>query len=168
MESLEKDILSLMKTIDDEKESLQEKLNESYKLLVEAKEFVKNQDGQLLEETNGLKEQISVLELQIKRYDEELVEEARKNRELQKKQKLDPKGNHKADNDESKAQRRALKKEVDDLINKIILGDTLQNMRDAKKAMARGSGEGGNSSIFDDVILEDEKIRDMKIDIEEN
>ena len=168
IEKLEKDLINLMKMIDQEREDTVDKTNASYKLLEEAKAFIKNQENQLLEETNGLKVQIGILEEQIKKYDEELVEEARKNRDLQKKSKAESKGAKKADSDEAKAKRRGLKKEVDDLINQIILGDTLQNMRDAKKAMKGVSGEGGTTAIFDDVISEDEKIRDKKIQIEES
>lgn len=68
-----------MKIIESEKQDTINKTNESFKLLEEAKAFIKDEDARMQAETTFLREQIQALESQIKKLDEELVEEAKKN-----------------------------------------------------------------------------------------
>lgn len=166
LDKLEKDLINLVKVIDQEREDTLTKTNASYKLLEEAKSFVKNEENKLLEETNGLKEQIMVLEDKIKRYDEELVEEAKKNRDLRK--NMGDFSSNQSETDQAKNRRKMLKSEIDSLVNQ-ILGESLENMREAKAA---GKAQGvayskSKTVIFEDVIKEDEKIRDRKLEIED-
>lgn len=73
-----------MKIIESEKQDTINKTNESFKLLEEAKAFIKDEDARMQAETTFLREQIQALESQIKKLDEELVEEAKKNWDLWK------------------------------------------------------------------------------------
>ncbi len=106
-----------MKLIEQEKQDTISKTNESFKLLEEAKEFINLEDGRMQRETQTLKEQISALEVQIKKLDDELVEEAKRNRDLWKsigeKVSID-------DSADSKARRKALRDEIDKMVTQIL------------------------------------------------
>ena len=104
-----------MKFIDQEKQDTIGKTNSSFKLLEEAKALIKNEESKLQQDALGLKDQINALETQIKKLDDELMEEARKNRDLRKNV-----GEITGLNDETadaKARRKALRNEIDRLVN---------------------------------------------------
>lgn len=152
-----------MKMIEQEKQDTINKTNESFKLLEEAKAFVKDEDQRMVNETNSLKEQIYQLEITIKKLDDELVEEARKNRDLRKNTGDSVSADETAD---AKARRKALRAEIDILVNQILQA-ALDNMKETKASRVSGlPGYKSKQSIFDEVIREDEKIRDKKIEIE--
>lgn len=152
-----------MKMIEQEKQDTVSKTNEAFKLLEEAKAFVAGEDNRIQSETLSLREQISKLEMSIKRLDDELVEEARKNRDLRKNVGDSAKSD---DTSEAKARRRALRAEIDNLVNKVLQA-ALDNIKEAKAGRSSGLSEyKGKQSIFDEIIREDEKIRDKKIEIE--
>jgi LAS superfamily LD-carboxypeptidase LdcB len=95
--------------------------------------------------------------------DDELVEEARKNRDLRKNTGDSVSADETAD---AKARRKALRAEIDILVNQILQA-ALDNMKETKASRVSGlPGYKSKQSIFDEVIREDEKIRDKKIEIE--
>lgn len=103
-----------MKIIESEKQDTINKTNESFKLLEEAKAFIKDEDARMQAETTLLREQIQALEIQIKKLDEELVEEAKKNRDLWKNVAEIQTSDDTAD---AKSRRKALRGEIDTLVN---------------------------------------------------
>lgn len=70
------------------------------------------------------------------------------------------------ESNEAKAQRKALKGEIDSIINK-ILQESLDNMREAKAASKTGGFgfEKNMNAAFDEVQKEDEKIRDKQLEL---
>lgn len=112
----------------------------------------------------GLKDQINALESQIKKLDDDLMEEAWKNRDLRKNV-----GEITGLNDETadaKARRKALRNEIDWLVNQILQA-ALDNLKEAKAGrVSLLPGYKSKQSVFDEIIREDEKIRDKKLEIE--
>ena len=74
-----------MRVIETEREDTIAKTNEAYQILDSAKHKISSDESALFEESNGLRVQIEALEVQIKSYDDELLTEAQKSRDLKSK-----------------------------------------------------------------------------------
>lgn len=167
LDKLEKDLLSLMRVIETEREDTISKTNEAYQILDQAKHNINQDESALVEETNGLKKQIEALEAQIKAYDSELHAEAQKSRELKSKRIGGVGGIDTGDSADAKRKRKQMKDDIDRLIQR-ILDESLENMHQARDA-AKSDGTAFSkekTAIFAEVINEDKLIRDKKIAIE--
>ena len=107
---------------------------------------------------------------EIKRYDQELADEAKLHKELLKRSNLSLNNfsSNKTEAAESKAERIKLWDEVDQLIDS-ILAESMENWKKAKDAQWAGLQgiESNKAGIFDEIIAEDAKIWDWKLEIEQ-
>lgn len=92
------------------------------------------------------------------------MEEAWKNRDLKKSVgEITGLDDETAD---AKARRKALRNEIDRLVNQILQA-ALDNLREAKAGrVSLLPGYKSKQSVFDEIIWEDEKIRDKKLEVE--